>query len=186
MYERCRECKLGDYREEKRYKIVWGSGNLSSKILVMGEAPGENEAKLGKPFIGKSGNFFRNRLNKYFDVENSSYIINTVLCRPPDNRQPSIAEVKACFPHVSTVIFTMRPKIIVTAGKISSQWLSDFTGNPFEIYELSVAEIKTADLIFAWLPLYHPSYVMRSKEQTQRFEKVLESYKNLFKNVDML
>jgi DNA polymerase len=152
----------------------------------MGEAPGENEAKVGLPFIGKSGRFLRRRLDPYIDLNKDAYIINTVLCRPPGNRQPAAEEVKACTPHILTVILTMRPKLIITAGKSSSQWLTDITGIPYEIYAVQAAEIKIANYFFAWLPLYHPSYVMRSREQTQRFEKVLESYKNLFKNVDML
>lgn len=60
-YTRCLKCPLGQYREDNSYKIVWGKGNLSAPILILGEAPGESEAKLGQPFIGKSGQFLRCR-----------------------------------------------------------------------------------------------------------------------------
>ena len=184
MYERCLRCPLGEYREANSYHIVWGSGNLCSRILILGEAPGESEAKSGIPFIGRSGQFLRKKLNCYFNVERDAYILNTVLCRPPENRQPVQAERESCYPHIMPVFFRMQPKLIITAGKVASEWMSEFTVMPFEIYELTIAEVE--NIPFAWLPLYHPSYVMRTKEQTERFEKVLESYSKLFKGVDKL
>jgi len=184
MYKHCIRCPLGQYREENSYCIVWGCGNLCSKILILGEAPGETEAKTGVPFIGRSGQFLRRRLNKYFDVETEAYTLNTVLCRPPGNRQPVKNEQESCLPHISGVFFRMQPKLVITAGKVASEWMSEFTGLPFEIYELTVAEVES--IAFAWLPLYHPSYVMRTKEQTERFEKVLKSYSKLFKVIEKL
>jgi len=184
MYECCRECKLSDYRKENGYKIVWGSGNLSSKILIIGEAPGENEAKSGKPFVGRSGQFFRKRLSLYFNVEKGSYIINTVLCRPPGNRSPVPEEQKACFQHIIPVFFRMHPRIVITAGKVSSNWLANLLDIDYDVYAITAQELD--NVCFAWLPLYHPSYVMRSNEQTQRFEKTLKSYENILKHPEVL
>jgi uracil-DNA glycosylase len=180
----CQRCGLAQYRDKSNYQIVWGDGNIGAKILLIGEAPGENEAKTGMPFVGVSGQFLRHRLAKYLDLKKDLYIINCVLCRPPDNRQPTPEEQEACFPHVLTVIFSMRPKLIMTAGKVSSELIAKLTGKPYEIYR--VQGVQIFEYMFGWLPLYHPSYVKRSKEQTERFEKALESYRNLFRNIDKL
>jgi DNA polymerase len=180
----CQKCPLKSFREENDYHIVWGAGNPNADILIIGEAPGENEAKKGVPFIGKSGRFLRSKLSLYLNLESDAYITNTVLCRPPDNRRPAQDELECCFPHVLSVFHIVSPKLIITAGKVASQWLSDLTNTPFDIYEITAAQIEAK--IFAWLPLYHPSYVMRSREQTQRFEDVLKSYRKLFKGVSDL
>lgn len=184
MYERCKKCKLGDYREKNKYKIVWGSGNLSSRILIIGEAPGENEAKFGKPFIGKSGQFFRRRLSLYFDIDKDAYTLNTILCRPPDNRSPMLEEQEACYQYVIPVFFRMHPQIVITAGKVASNWLANLLNTDYDVYAITAQELD--DVCFAWLPLYHPSYVMRSNERIQKFEKTLKSYKNILKYPEAL
>jgi DNA polymerase len=180
-YTRCLKCPLGQYREENSYKIVWGEGNLSAPILIIGEAPGEQEAKLGRPFIGKSGQFLRRRLEPYIVFPEGCFISNTVLCRPPDNRKPVIEEQDACSSHIHTILFTMRPKMVITAGKVASEYLSILLGKSYTIYLADAAQLE--DLVFVWLPLYHPSYVMRSPELTTTFENVLRSYGKLLKGI---
>jgi uracil-DNA glycosylase len=180
-YTRCLKCLLGQYREENGYKIVWGEGNPSAPIFILGEAPGENEAKLGRPFIGRSGQFLRHRLEPYIEFPEGCFISNTVLCRPPDNRKPAIEEQEACASHIHTMLFTIRPKLIITAGKVASDYLSILLGRSYTIYLAEAAELE--DLVFVWLPIYHPSYVMRAKEMTTTFENTLRSYAKLFKSI---
>jgi uracil-DNA glycosylase len=78
----------------------------------------------------------------------------------------------------------MNPRIVITAGKISSNWFGELLGEDYEVYIITAQELDGH--CFAWLPLYHPSYVMRSTEQTQRFEEVLESYKGILKHPEVL
>lgn len=181
VYTRCLKCPLGQYREVNGYKIVWGDGNLSAPILIIGEAPGESEAKLGRPFVGRSGQFLRHRLEPYIEFPKGCFISNTCLCRPPDNRKPTIEEQTSCSSHIHTMLFTMRPKLIITAGKVASDYLSILLGRSYTIYLAEAAELE--DLVFVWLPIYHPSYVMRAKETTATFENTLRSYAKLFKSI---
>lgn len=180
-YTRCLKCPLGQYREDNSYKIVWGEGNLSAPILILGEAPGEMEAKLGQPFIGKSGQFLRRRLEPYITFPAGCFIANIVLCRPPNNRKPTIEEQEVCASHIHTILFTMRPKMVITAGKVASDYLSILLDRSYTIYVADAVQLE--DWTFVWLPLYHPSYVMRAKELTTTFENTLRSYAKLFKNI---
>ena len=65
FYTKCDKCKLGEYRDENDYKTVWGDGNTAAKIMLIGEAPGEQEALEGKPFVGRSGQLLRGILSEY-------------------------------------------------------------------------------------------------------------------------
>ena len=181
MYKRCIKCILGEFREEKEYRIVWGSGNLNAKIFVLGEAPGEDEAKNGRPFVGRSGKFLRLHLQPYFDLDKHAWVTNTVLCRPSNNRNPSLEEQEACLPHVITQFFLVRPKIVITAGKVASDWLAEQTNENYEIYQPKFVSLD--DLEFGWIPIYHPSYIMRKKSETQAFDKFLEELGEIFEEV---
>lgn len=175
------KCPLGKFREEKEYKIVWGSGNPNANILVLGEAPGEKEAMNGRPFIGRSGQFLRLHLEPYIDIDKDAWVTNTALCRPPNNRNPHAEEQEACLAHVTTQFFVVQPKIVITAGKVSSDWLAELTGDSYEIYNPTYTKLNGLD--FGWIPIYHPSYIMRKKAETEAFDEFLKGLKDIFEMV---
>ena len=177
----CVKCDLGKYREETSGKIVWGDGNLNAKIFLTGEAPGRDESISGKPFVGRAGKKLRSILSKFINLEKDIFITNTALCRPPDNRKPTLAEQEACFPHIETMFFLIRPKLVITAGRISSDWLSRILHKEYEIYKIQ--EVKWNDLWFLWLPMYHPSYLLRKPAAVQPFIACLQRYKGILERL---
>lgn len=110
----CKNCKLC----ETRTNVVFGVGNPQSKVLFIGEGPGENEDLQGEPFVGRSGQLL-DRMLAHVDLsrETNIYIANMVKCRPPQNRDPAREEVDACIGYLRNQVHLIRPKIIVCLGR---------------------------------------------------------------------
>ena len=117
----CLECQKCDLCKG-RTNLVFGVGNPESKILFVGEGPGEQEDLKGEPFVGRSGQL----LDKYLDAvgldrHKNIYIANIVKCRPPKNRDPLPEEQDACISWLRNQTALMRPKILVCLGRIAAQ-----------------------------------------------------------------
>lgn len=154
----CYKCDLSKTRKN----VVFGDGIFSSKIMLIGEGPGENEDQTGLPFVGKAGKFLDKILESQdISREKNIYICNIVKCRPPENRVPTNTEIEACKEYLDIQIQLMRPKIIILCGstavkvmlgiksgitKIRGQW---FEG-PFGA---------------KMMPLLHPSYLLRNQSK---------------------
>jgi uracil-DNA glycosylase family 4 len=163
-----------------RTHLVIDRGNPDSKILVIGEAPGENEDLQGKAFVGRAGQL----LDKIMDsiglkTNEDMIIINTVKCRPPDNRAPTSSEVATCRPYLNHQLALVKPKVILLLGatalkhilpdkkKVSMEAVvgNFFTDNQFPGVQFMV--------------LYHPAYLLydpRKKEPMWEHVKKLKSY----------
>ena len=103
-------------------KIV-PSGSIYADIMLIGEAPGAEETKRGEPFVGRSGKILRSILN-YLDLDKERvYITNMVMCRPPENRNPSKEEIGLCSERLMSEIASVNPKVIVTLGKVAGETL---------------------------------------------------------------
>ncbi len=113
----CKKCGLC----ETRNNVVFGTGNPSSKVLFIGEGPGENEDIQGKPFVGRGG-MLLDKMLAVVDLsrDKNIYIANMVKCRPPKNRDPEETEVAACRPWLEEQIRIIDPKIIVCLGRVSA------------------------------------------------------------------
>ncbi|MBO3800407.1 MAG: uracil-DNA glycosylase [Candidatus Brockarchaeota archaeon] len=154
----CKKCRLW----ENRTNVVFGEGDLNSKIMLIGEAPGLNEDKEGRPFVGQAGKMLNETLLKAAGLErNRVYITNVVKCRPPKNREPFEDEVEACFPYLSIQIQFIKPKLIVTLGNIATSTLfrkfnlkfasmSQIHGKICNVSTLSYGNLKI-------IPSYHPA-----------------------------
>ncbi len=111
----CTKCQL----HLSRKKAVPGEGNISTKILFIGEGPGLNENETGKPFVGQAGNFL-NELLAIAKVNRADvFITNVVKCRPPSNRDPMPEELAACAGFLDKQIELINPLVIVTLGRFS-------------------------------------------------------------------
>ncbi|MBL4693831.1 uracil-DNA glycosylase [Candidatus Gracilibacteria bacterium] len=155
LNERVSVCKLCDLCKE-RTNAVPGAGNENSDVMFIGEGPGKNEDLQGLPFVGAAGKFLDKMLNSIGMERKDIYIANVVKCRPPSNRDPLPAEVKACWPYLEEQIKLIKPRLIVTLGKHSMQrFLPDL-----KISEAH-GEARVADGIWqkkqVFLPLYHPA-----------------------------
>lgn len=148
----CTKCGLHQYRTH----TVFGEGDPMSRIMFIGEGPGENEDLQGRPFVGRAGQLLDKMIAGMGLSREQVYIANVVKCRPPENRQPAPDEAAECMPYLMTQIETVRPEAIVTLGLTATKFLlqknlsmSKMRGQWHEWRGLKV------------MPTYHPAYVLR-------------------------
>ena len=115
----CKNCILCKTRKN----IVVGEGNLKTKILFIGEAPGKNEDESGKPFCGRAGKILDKLLLSAKIKRSDIYITNIVKCRPPKNRDPSKEEINTCSIYLDKQIKKIKPEIICPLGRFSSKYI---------------------------------------------------------------
>jgi uracil-DNA glycosylase family 4 len=171
----CNRCNLF----KTRHKVVFGGGNPSAEIFLIGEAPGHDEDISGKVFVGKAGQL----LDKIFEACNFNrkdhvYISNILKCRPPGNRNPETEEQKACLPWLFQQIDLVDPKILILLGSVPSRV---FLGHDFKITREHGQWSKYFD---RWvMPTYHPSALLRNpnlkKGSWEDFKKVIIKYREL-------
>lgn len=113
----CQHCSL--YRT--RTNLVFGEGNPNAKVMFIGEAPGKEEDLQGRPFVGAAGKLLRQTLRVVEIPLKKVYIANILKCRPPGNRDPRPEEIIACIPYLKKQIQIIKPAIICTLGKFSTQ-----------------------------------------------------------------
>jgi DNA polymerase len=161
----CKACDLC----KGRNTVVFGEGSASPKVLLIGEAPGEDEDTNGKPFIGPAGQKLTKILTYAGMSRGDVYITNAVLCRPPNNRVPRQEELEACRWRLDLQIQLLKPKVIVVLGKTALQQLngSAVKGNlnshfgDWKTYKSGDHEAKV-------MVTYHPSYHLRSPEHAYK------------------
>ncbi|KKM93950.1 hypothetical protein LCGC14_1203200 [marine sediment metagenome] len=142
-------------------KIVWGQGNYKNKIMFIGEAPGVNEEKFGKPFVGRSGNLLNIMLEKAGLNRELFYVTNIVKCRPPNNRQPNDEEKLCCRSFLRLEITKIAPKLIVTLGSTATNAIL-FNRRSMKLIVGKLVKTKIDLYSYLVFPMYHPSYVLRS------------------------
>ncbi len=152
----CTLCSL----HEQRRKAVPGEGVMEPLVMVIGEGPGSDEDRTGIPFVGKAGQYLDRWLAAIdLDRKSNCFITNIVKCRPPGNRDPLPEESATCLPYLERQIDLLRPKAILSLGRISAQIM---TGHSEGIGRLRGRrhEHRGVPLIAT----YHPSAVLRNPE----------------------
>jgi uracil-DNA glycosylase family 4 len=164
----CKACTACDLHKT-RTNVVVGHGPVPCQLMVIGEGPGEQEDLSGLPFVGKAGQL----LTKIFesvgiDREADVYIANTVKCRPPGNRTPTLSEIESCKSYLMRQIQLVQPKILLVLGSPSLKTVLEepqpITKVRGKWFQLPVSYMEEALYV---MPLFHPSYLLRnaSKEQ---------------------
>lgn len=151
----CNRCPLSAVRN----RAVPGAGVLDPLVMVIGEGPGADEDRSGTPFVGRAGQF----LDKWLEAielsrETNAYITNIVKCRPPQNRDPLPDERAACIPYLERQIALVRPRAILTVGRISSRVICGV--------DTSMGELRKQSHQYRGVPVvatYHPSAVLRNE-----------------------
>ena len=116
----CLKCELGKTRKN----FVFGVGDFNASLLLVGEAPGEQEDLSGEPFVGRAGKLLDKMLTAINrSRENDVFICNVLKCRPPDNRAPSKEEISKCEPYLVNQIDLIQPKLIVALGRVAGKTL---------------------------------------------------------------
>lgn len=152
---------LFKYRTENNYFPVIGEGSLNAKIMFIGEAPGRNEAKTGKPFCGTAGKVLDTLLLSVKLKRENIYITNIVNDRPQENRDPTSEEIKIYGPFLDRQIDIIQPKVIATLGRYSMDYIMRKFGLESEIVPIGKAhgkvfEAKTSYGKIKIAVLYHP------------------------------
>jgi len=155
----CRLCQeLAEYRDANQYKTVPGIGNPNARIMIIGEAPGQNEAEEGEPFVGKAGKLLTNIINAAGWQREDVFITNILKCRPPGNRDPQPDEAANCRKFLDLQIRCVNPEWILCFGRISSVFLlgkdvqTTIGSLRKEIHEYQGKKV---------ICTYHPSYLLR-------------------------
>ena len=156
-------------------KLVFGSGNTETKILLIGEGPGRNEDQQGLPFVGQAGKLLDKLLSLTGLERKSVFITNIVHHRPPENRDPLPNEIESYGKYLDQIIDIIKPKVIITLGRFSMAkflpdvFISDVHGKKFDvIWGDPLDGVK-----FIVVPMYHPAASLRNG-------KILEAEKNDF------
>ena len=148
----CTKCRLC----ETRTNTVFGEGDPAARIFFIGEGPGENEDLQGRPFVGRAGELLNKWIAAMGLAREQVFIANIVKCRPPGNREPAPDETATCTPYLQRQIEIIRPEVIITLGRPSSQYMLQS--------KLSMGKLRGqwhAYRGIKLMPTYHPAYVLR-------------------------
>jgi len=157
----CNKCVL----HQSRNQTVFGSGSDTADWMLIGEAPGAEEDRTGKPFVGRAGILLTSMLNAIGLEREKVFIANILKCRPPNNRDPAANEVASCGDYLRKQILHIKPKIILAVGRIAAQNLLD-TDVP--IGKLRGKVYEYGDLGIPLLVTYHPAYLLRSPREKRK------------------
>ncbi len=152
----CTKCSL----HSTRTRGVFSRGMPRSGLMIIGEAPGADEDRLGKPFVGRAGKLLDKMLLAIGLDESDYYITNIIKSRPPGNRNPHKEEIQACLPYLEKQIELIQPAVIVTLGLPASNTLLE---NDMSMGEMRGRWFSYRDIPV--LPTYHPAYLLRSPKQ---------------------
>lgn len=145
---RCVRCRLS----RSRTHAVPGEGNPSADIMFVGEGPGQEEDREGRPFVGPAGQLLTQLLKRIGIDRSDVFITNVVKCRPPGNRDPQADEIEACNDYLLTQIALIEPKVICPLGRFAAQTLID---PKLSISREHGKSRRVSGIVY--VPLYHPA-----------------------------
>ena len=158
----CERCRL----HEGRINTVPGEGDLSSPVVLVGEAPGRKEDESGRPFVGSAGKLLDAALERVGLTRSRVYISNVVKCRPPRNRRPHSDEVTSCARFIDEQLGILTPKVVAPLGNSALRYV-------FRRFGLGGAVIgdvhgRARPVVFSWgngvvFPLYHPAAILYNR-----------------------
>lgn len=177
---RCDKCHLA----QSRKSFVFGAGNVDAGLMIIGEAPGQEEDAQGLPFVGPAGKLLSEMLAAVgIDRKKDVFITNILKCRPPGNRNPESAEILMCLPLLEKQITVIRPKLLLLLGRIAAHSLLNSTD--------SISKMRGKEHLFRGIPAvvtYHPAAILRTMEYRtptdEDFKKIAAMLKESSNNGD--
>ena len=168
------DCTKCPHLVKSRSRIVNGVGPLDADLVLVGEAPGENEDKTGEPFVGRSGTVLDDELDKYGVSRDQVRITNTVRCRPPDNRDPHKSEINNCNEYLVNEIKEIDPEVILTLGRVPTQALLDDNASVTKISG-DVQNRLFGGLYVKVVAGMHPAATLYDPSYKDLFEEAIET-----------
>lgn len=180
---------LYEYRTKNKYFPVIGEGDHDTDIVFIGEAPGLNEAKQGRPFCGAAGKVLDKLLASADIARSEVYITNIVKDRPPENRDPTPEEIALYAPFLDRQLEIIKPKVIVTLGRFSMEYIMKKYGLDLEMEPISKAhgkkfDAKAGEHTMQIVPLYHPATALYNGSFMKVLEEDFEILKQFHKKYD--
>jgi len=161
--ECCTACPL----HKTRTQAAFGVGNKSADCMIIGEAPGAEEDRLGEPFVGRAGKLLDLMLRAIGLSRTEVYIANILKSRPPNNRDPNTAEIEACWPYLNRQIELVQPRLILAMGRIAAQNLLQ-SETPVGRLRGRVHQFAHNKNTIPLIVTYHPAYLLRSPVQKRK------------------
>ncbi|MCE1165887.1 MAG: uracil-DNA glycosylase [Bacteroidetes bacterium] len=175
----CSKCPL----HETRSNFVFGTGNHQADVMLIGEAPGAEEDKQGKPFVGRAGNLLTDILKAINFTREEVFICNILKCRPPENRNPLPEEIVKCEPYLMKQLELVRPKFILCLGTFAGQTMLR-AKEPLGKMRGKIFNFKYSDITAKLMVTYHPAALLRNPnwkrptwEDVQLFRKEYDKEK---------
>ncbi len=167
------------YQERIKNNVfpVIGEGNHNAKIMFIGEAPGKNEAKTGRPFCGASGKILDQLLEHIKINRDDVYVTNIVKDRPTNNRDPKPEEIEIYAPFLDRQIEIIKPKIIATLGRFSMEYIMKRYGLEDKLDSIGKIhghKFNSPDLGIEIAPLYHPAVAVYNRNMLEELKKDFE------------
>lgn len=149
----CKKCKLCGGRTH----VVFGEGSMDAQLVFVGEGPGRDEDRQGRPFVGAAGQLLTKIIEAMKMRREEVYICNVVKCRPPNNRPPEPDEIAACHEYLEAQLATIQPKVVCALGKTAAASLLE-TEAPMSALRGRTFDWKGSTLVVT----YHPAYLLRN------------------------
>lgn len=171
---------LYEYRTSNGFFPVIGEGSHDADIIFIGEAPGRNEAKTGRPFCGAAGKILDNLLQSIEVPRENVYITNIVKDRPQNNRDPLPSEIEIYGPFLDRQIEIINPKVIATLGRYSMDYIMKKFGLEDQLKPISAMHGKSFDADgIKIVPLYHPAAAIYNRNLIKTLEEDFKILKNV-------
>ncbi|NLA27901.1 MAG: uracil-DNA glycosylase [Firmicutes bacterium] len=177
LEQRCRTCSLCALRSGC-HQVVFGEGNPFSRLMLVGEGPGAEEDRLGKPFVGAAGKLLDRILKAAGLQREELYIANVVKCRPPGNRLPEANEVEQCLLHLKEQIRLINPPLIVCLGALATR---NLVGGHDTLTRLRGRWYEIGERLY--MPTFHPAALLRDSSKKrpvwEDFQEIARCYQHI-------
>lgn len=177
LMEQLRDCRKCDLCRG-RANIVPGEGNPNADLMFIGEGPGQEEDRQGRPFVGPSGELLTKMIHAIGMERSECYIANIVKCRPPGNRNPEPAEAEACLDYLRQQTALVKPKVVVLLGRVACRYIlreEIYIGRDHGVW------FERKGIWF--MPTFHPSALLRDpskkRDAWEDFKKVRDRLSEL-------
>jgi uracil-DNA glycosylase len=170
------ECQLCELHTS-RSQTVFGMGNASADLMIIGEAPGEDEDRKGEPFVGPSGQLLDAMLKAIGLNREHVFIANVLKCRPPEDRNPHVSEIVCCDAYLQRQIELVQPKLILALGRVAAHHLL--------VSKEPLGALREKPHHYNGIPLlvsYHPAYLLRKPIEKRKSWQDLLQVKNVLGN----
>lgn len=158
----CTRCDLC----RARSRIVFGEGSSNADLMLIGEAPGKDEDRQGRPFVGRAGQLLARLLEEAGFTREQVYIANVIKCRPPENRTPELEEVLTCKPFLLQQVRIIDPKVLVLLGSVATK--------AFFGFEKTISRMRGQKLAHerrVVIPTYHPAFALRNPPSVETIRR---------------